>query len=77
MYAVIMAGGRGARFWPRSREKSPKHLLDIIGAETILRETVNRITPIVSPDKVFIVTGASHAAEVRKQLPELPRETSW
>ena len=74
MYAVIMAGGRGARFWPRSREKSPKHLLDIIGAETILRETVNRITPIVSPDKVFIVTGASHAAEVRKQLPELPRE---
>ncbi|MDP2725810.1 MAG: mannose-1-phosphate guanylyltransferase [Syntrophales bacterium] len=74
MYAVIMAGGRGARFWPRSREKYPKHLLDIISAETILRETVNRIIPIVSPDRVFIVTGASHAAEVRKQLPELPRE---
>ena len=74
MYAVIMAGGRGARFWPRSREKYPKHLLDIISAETILRETVNRITPIVSPDRVFIITGANHAAEVRKQLPELPWE---
>jgi len=69
-----MAGGRGARFWPRSREKSPKHLLDIISAETILRETIKRIAPIVSPDRIFIIAGESHAAEVRKQLPELPRE---
>ncbi|MFH0801468.1 MAG: sugar phosphate nucleotidyltransferase, partial [bacterium] len=39
MFAVIMAGGKGARFWPRSREKMPKHLLDIQGERTIIRET--------------------------------------
>jgi len=43
MYAVIMAGGRGTRFWPRSRERKPKHLLDILGTKTIIQETVARI----------------------------------
>jgi len=74
LHAVIMAGGRGARFWPRSREKMPKHLLDIISEETILRETLNRISPIISPDNVLIVTGLNHAEEVRKQAPEIPPE---
>jgi mannose-1-phosphate guanylyltransferase len=74
MYAVIMAGGKGARFWPRSREKKPKHLLDIVSDKTIIQETVDRIRPIIPPDKILIVTGQSHAEELIRQLPEIPRE---
>lgn len=74
MFAVIMAGGRGSRFWPRSREKMPKHLLDIQGERTIIRETVDRIRPLVPPERTLIVTGRSHAAELIRQLPEIPAE---
>jgi mannose-1-phosphate guanylyltransferase len=45
MYAVIMAGGKGTRFWPLSREKKPKHLLSITGEKSIIKYTVERITP--------------------------------
>ncbi len=72
MFAVIMAGGKGTRFWPRSRERMPKHLLDILGERTILRETVDRIRPLVPADRTLVVTGRSHAAEVIRQLPEIP-----
>jgi mannose-1-phosphate guanylyltransferase len=74
MFAVIMAGGKGARFWPRSRERMPKHLLDILGDRTIIRETVDRIRPLVPPERTLIVTGRSHAAELTRQLPEIPAE---
>jgi mannose-1-phosphate guanylyltransferase len=74
MFAVIMAGGKGSRFWPRSREKMPKHLLDIQGERTIIRETVDRIRPLVPPERTLIVTGRSHAAELIRQLPEIPSE---
>jgi mannose-1-phosphate guanylyltransferase len=74
MYAVIMAGGRGSRFWPRSREKKPKHLLDIVSDKTIIQETVDRIRPLIPPDKILIVTGQSHGSELIRQLPEIPRE---
>lgn len=72
MFAVIMAGGKGTRFWPRSRERTPKHLLDILGERTILRETVDRIRPLVPAERTLVVTGRSHAAEVIRQLPEIP-----
>lgn len=74
MFAVIMAGGKGSRFWPRSREKMPKHLLDIQGERTIIRETVDRIRPMVPPERTLVVTGRSHAAELIRQLPEIPAE---
>ncbi|MBN2437919.1 MAG: mannose-1-phosphate guanylyltransferase [Deltaproteobacteria bacterium] len=74
MFAVIMAGGKGARFWPRSREKMPKHLLDILDERTIIRETVDRIRPLVPPERILIVTGRNHAAELIRQLPEIPAE---
>jgi mannose-1-phosphate guanylyltransferase len=74
MFAVIMAGGKGARFWPRSREKMPKHLLDILGERTIIRETIDRIRPLVPAERTLIVTGRSHAAELIRQLPEIPPE---
>ena len=72
LYAVIMAGGKGTRFWPRSREKMPKHLLDIEGEKSLIRETVERIGPLVSPDRILVVTGRSHAVELIRRLPEIP-----
>ena len=74
MFAVIMAGGKGARFWPRSREKMPKHFLDILSERTMIRETVDRIRPLVPAERTLIVTGKSHAAELIRQLPEIPPE---
>ncbi len=72
MYAVIMAGGRGTRFWPRSREKKPKHLLDIISDRTIIQETVDRILPMIPPDNILVVTGRKHARSLMNQLPAIP-----
>lgn len=69
-----MAGGRGTRFWPRSREKKPKHLLDIISRRSIIQETVYRIQPLVEPANILIVTGRKHARALMKQLPEIPSE---
>jgi len=72
MYAVIMAGGRGTRFWPRSRERKPKHLLDIVSKRTIIQETFDRIKSLIPPENILIVTGKKHARELIKQLPEIP-----
>jgi len=74
MYAVIMAGGKGSRFWPRSRGHKPKHLLDITGTQTIIQETVKRISPLIPPGRTLIITGAAHADELRNQLPDIPPE---
>lgn len=74
MYAVIMAGGRGVRFWPMSREKRPKHLLDIFGPRTLIQETIDRILPIIPSERIFVVTSITHADELTRQLPEIPRE---
>jgi mannose-1-phosphate guanylyltransferase len=74
MYAVIMAGGRGTRFWPRSRETKPKHLLDIVSNRTIVQETVDRIKPLIPPRNILIVTGEKHARELIRQLPEIPEQ---
>jgi mannose-1-phosphate guanylyltransferase len=74
MYAVIMAGGKGTRFWPKSREKMPKHLLDIACDDTIIQETVKRIELLIPPENILIVTGQSHCDELMGQLPRIPRE---
>ena len=74
MYAVIMAGGKGTRFWPLSRGKKPKHLLNITGEKSVIQYTVDRVIPLVGKENVLIVTSASHSDEIREQLPELPSE---
>jgi len=71
-YAVIVAGGSGTRFWPRSRARTPKQLLAILGAQSMLQDTVARISPPIARDRVLIVTGRAHARTVRRQLPRLP-----
>ncbi|MBR9975508.1 MAG: mannose-1-phosphate guanylyltransferase [Bacteroidetes bacterium] len=74
VYALIIAGGVGARFWPRSREYSPKQLLEIIGKGTMIQNTVYRLDPIVPRENILIVTGAFQAEEIRRQLPQVPPE---
>ncbi len=74
LIAVIMAGGRGERFWPKSRRSLPKQLLPIAGARTMLRETVERIKPLIADKNIFIATGENLLKEVRNQLSFLPEK---
>ena len=69
-----MAGGVGTRFWPRSREKSPKQLLEIVGKGTMIQNTVKRLQGIVHPRDVYVVTNRMQKAMVMKQLESLPEE---
>ncbi len=71
IYGVIMAGGSGTRFWPHSRRNRPKQLLSIAGQKTMIRVTVDRITPVVPHDRIIVIAGSSHVEEIRRQLPEL------
>src|SRR6267378_4886522 len=73
-FVIIMAGGRGERFWPVSREKTPKQLITLIGKKSFLQETVERVAPLVPMKNIFIITNEAQAPEVRKQLPKLPKE---
>ena len=68
MYAVIMAGGSGTRFWPLSREKMPKQLLKIGGEDTLICETVSRVSPLIKFEDIFIVTNQSLADTINYQL---------
>jgi mannose-1-phosphate guanylyltransferase len=73
-FVIIMAGGRGERFWPVSREKTPKQLIRLLGKESFLQMAVNRVLPVVPAKNVIVITNEAQAAEVRKQLPRLPAE---
>jgi mannose-1-phosphate guanylyltransferase len=72
LHAVVMAGGSGTRFWPKSRRNRPKQLLRLYGDATMLQQTVARIEPLVPGDRTLIITGADQAEAVREQLPHLP-----
>ena len=73
--AVIMAGGKGERFWPESREHHPKQFLSLTGdGETMIQKTVRRISPVVQAEDIFIVTNSAYKNLVREQLPEIPAE---
>ncbi|MBM3285685.1 MAG: hypothetical protein FJY81_07405 [Candidatus Aminicenantes bacterium] len=71
-YAVIMAGGRGTRFWPLSREKRPKQFLPITSHRTMIEETVERLLPLLPYSSIFTISDASQAKLIRKLLPRLP-----
>jgi mannose-1-phosphate guanylyltransferase len=74
LHAIIMAGGSGTRFWPKSRREKPKQLLRLAGDATMLQQTVARIEPLVAPERILIITGADQAAATREQLSNLPAE---
>jgi len=68
MYCVIMAGGRGTRFWPASRKHNPKQLLNIVGNESMLQMTVDRLVKMKNVEDVFIVTGPDLAPKIEKTI---------
>lgn len=74
IHNVIMAGGSGTRFWPLSRKRMPKQLLRVVGEKTMIQETAQRLAKIAPPERTLVITGAAHADEVRRQLPEIPAE---
>ncbi len=72
IWAVIMAGGAGTRFWPMSRRNRPKQLLPIVGKRTMIEETVARLAPLVPAERILIVTQPEHQPLIRKVLKRFP-----
>jgi mannose-1-phosphate guanylyltransferase len=72
-YPVILAGGRGTRFWPLSRKKRAKQLLALDGKQTMIQQTVSRLLPLAAPRKFWIITNEDLRLAIAKQLPKLPK----
>lgn len=68
MYAVVLAGGSGTRFWPASRKARPKQFLSIQSDKTLLQQTIERVSPMIEGQNTYIVTGAAYKKEVINQL---------
>ena len=66
LWAVVMAGGSGTRFWPESREKNPKQFLSLFGKKTLFEETLHRISPLIPKSRVVVVTQKSYTSIVKK-----------
>ena len=73
-YGLIMAGGRGTRFWPRSRKRNAKQVLRFFGERTLIQQTVDRLKGVIPPEHIWIVTNDFLVNEIRKQLPEVPKQ---
>jgi mannose-1-phosphate guanylyltransferase len=84
LYAVVLAGGSGTRFWPRSRATLPKQFLKIGSERTLIQQTVDRLEGLVPAERILVVTGEKHRRLVEEQLPQvrhvlcepLPRDTA-
>ncbi|MES1245523.1 MAG: mannose-1-phosphate guanylyltransferase [Acidobacteriota bacterium] len=74
MQAIILAGGSGTRFWPVSRKRRPKQLLALEGERSLLRDTVDRLRPLVEPANVWVCTTRLLADDVRRELPDVPSD---
>jgi mannose-1-phosphate guanylyltransferase len=72
-YGLILAGGRGTRFWPRSRKRSAKQVLNVVGERTLIQATVDRLTPVIDPQRIWVLTNDHLRATIVKQLPEVPK----
>ena len=68
IYAAILAGGAGTRLWPLSSARTPKQLLKIVGPESLLSSTIGRLSPLIPPERVFIVTSSAQAGVIRRHL---------
>lgn len=72
-HAVILAGGVGERFWPASTPERPKQLLPLLSDRTMVRETADRLSGVIPPERWLVMTGAGIAERVAAELPEMPR----
>jgi mannose-1-phosphate guanylyltransferase len=74
IFAVVMAGGKGERFWPQSRLSRPKQLLSLIGNLTLIEQTVERLKPLVPAENIIIITNEEYVAPMQTLLASLPNE---
>src|SRR6202142_4526161 len=74
LYGLILGGGRGTRFWPRSRRTNAKQVLKFFGDRTLIQQTVDRLRPVLPPERIWILTNDHLRQEIVKQLPEVPRK---
>jgi mannose-1-phosphate guanylyltransferase len=72
-YGLILAGGRGTRFWPRSRKRSAKQVLDVAGEQSLIQATVARLAPVIPPQRMWILTNEYLRRTIIRQLPEVPQ----
>jgi len=73
-YGLILAGGRGTRFWPRSRKAQAKQVLRFMGEASLIQSTVARLKPVLPPERIWVLTNPHLQATIREQLPEVPAE---
>jgi len=71
-YGLILAGGRGTRFWPRSRKRSAKQVLNVVGDRSLIQATVDRLAPVIPPERLWILTNEHLRDTILEQLPEIP-----
>ncbi len=71
IYALILAGGKGTRLYPLSREKSPKQFLKIINDKSFIRNTVDRIAPVVNKQNIYVVTNKDYVDKIKDELPDI------
>jgi mannose-1-phosphate guanylyltransferase len=74
LYTIVMAGGRGERFWPLSTSKIPKPFIPLLGSNSLLQETVVRMQPLVPLERILISIGKEHEEIARRQLPQVPAD---
>ena len=72
-YALILAGGRGTRFWPLSRKRTAKQVLKVLGERSLIQSTVDRLSPVIPPERMWVLTSPHLRDEIVRQLPEIPR----
>lgn len=73
-YGLILAGGRGTRFWPRSRKRSAKQVLNVVGETSLIQATVERLAPIIPPERLWVLTNDHLRDTIVEQLPAIPKE---
>src|SRR3982751_2363390 len=72
-YGLILAGGRGTRFWPRSRKRSAKQVLNVVGERSLIQATVDRLAPVIPPERLWVLTNDHLRDEIVRQLPNIPK----
>src|SRR6476620_5289791 len=73
-YGLILAGGRGTRFWPLSRRARAKQVLSVVGEETLIQATADRLSALIPPERLWVLTNSYLRAEIVRQLPRVPKE---
>src|SRR5208283_2721323 len=72
-FGLILAGGRGTRFWPRSRRRSAKQVLNVVGERSLIQATVDRLEPAIPPERIWVLTNHHLRDTIVAQLPQVPK----